>query len=73
MIMPVEMFASWYCIGIFDIFSVVIELVTNNKVLSLNNEAAFTVDSVIDFKPFVDLITFECCCGNKSLTAKATC
>ena len=25
MIMPVEIFASWYCIWIFDIFSVVIE------------------------------------------------
>ena len=25
MIVPVEMFVSWYCIGIFDIFSVVIE------------------------------------------------
>ena len=25
MIVPVEMLASWYCIGIFDIFSVVIE------------------------------------------------
>ena len=25
MIVPVEMFESWYCTGIFDIFSVVIE------------------------------------------------
>ena len=25
MIVPVEMFASWNCIGIFDIFSVVVE------------------------------------------------
>ena len=25
MIVPFEMFASWNCIGIFDIFSVVIE------------------------------------------------
>ena len=25
MIVPIEMFGSWYCIGIFDIFSVVLK------------------------------------------------
>ena len=39
----------------------------------MNNEAAFAVDSMVDFKCFVGLITFECCCWNKLLTTKATC
>ena len=38
-----------------------------------NNEAAFTIDSIVYFKRFVGLITFKCCCWNKLLTAKATC
>ena len=28
---------------------------------------------MVDFKRFVGLITFECCCWNKLLTTKATC
>ena len=28
---------------------------------------------MVDFKHFVGLITFECCCWNKLLTTKATC
>ena len=28
---------------------------------------------MVDFKHFVGLITFECCCWNKLLAAKATC
>ena len=28
---------------------------------------------MVDFKPFVGVITLECCCWNKLLTAKATC
>ena len=28
---------------------------------------------MVDFKRFVVLIAFGCCCGNKLLTAKATC
>ena len=71
MIVPVEMFASWYYIENFDIFSVVIEpnvewcfLFTNVLnvadivFLYINNEAAFTVDSYGRFKRFVVVVFF---------------
>ena len=71
MIVPVEMFARWYCIGIFDIFPVVIEPnvewcfwftkilnVTNRALELINNEDAFTVNSMVDFQRFVGLDYF---------------
>ena len=75
MFVPVEMFASWYCIGIFEIFFGVIEpnvkwcfWITN----VWNVAATFTVDFMVDFKRFVGLSTFECCCRKKLLAAKRT-
>ena len=38
----------------------------------INNETAFVADFMVDFKRFVGLITSECCCWNKLMTAKTT-
>ena len=43
-------------------------LITNVWIVA----ASFTVDVMVDFKRFVGLSAFECCCRKKLLTAKRT-
>ena len=83
MIVLLQMFASWYCIGIFDIFSVVIDPnvewcfwftnVLNGADTILVRKYQSCFHSWLDrrFQRFC-WFNFQCFCWNKLLTAKAT-
>ena len=47
----------------------VLKSINNNENNNNNNK----VDFVIDVKSFIDLINFECCCWNRTLTENPTC
>ena len=64
-----EFLISFMCLTVFPIYQ---HIEFYRYKILINNETAFVVDFMVDFKRFVGLITSECCCWNKLMAAKTT-